>query len=569
MVISFASSAPSESTLTVASPPAAAFPVLPPCVIWEGGKAADTTMVRALAASLNVPVELRPAGNWEGAGCVVATHATPEDLARLAKLPVPTLASLAGGEVPVAGTDRRIHFPQGPGGFWPFAGSTFTAPLPGSPETSVAANLGAIVAFADQQAIWWSTEGGGARHDVIRFSLPVLVAGENLCDACKGSDFLRALPLLHLFRQLRLNAGWQPPPLRAAFMFDDANLHWPTYGYVNYPALLARARECHFHVAFATVPLDSWYVNRRTAELFRGAPERLSLLVHGNDHTPRELALPRPAADRRHLLATALRRIESLERRAGLRVARVMAAPHGACSEEMLQDLAATGFAGACISPWSLRDYNPDKPWVKRLGTEINEVIGECPVLPRFRLAAHCLPQILIAALLDQPIVPVGHHHTLAGGLGLLETLAAEINRLGKVNWLDLESMAALSYWSRRDGARLGVRPLARRMHIVIPDGITTLTIDSPAFAESSGWCRPKSGEHAPTTCGPVQEFPVRPGEVVHLQRICTADASTDTPMPRGGIRPWLAAHRVLGEVRDRLQPLAVWRKRRLAAGGS
>src|SRR6266480_3662974 len=97
-------------------------------------------------------------------------------------------------------------------------------------------------------------------------------------------------------------------------MFDDPNLHWRSYGYIHYPELVDHARRHNYHACFATVPMDSWYAHPKTASLFRENRTRVSLLIHGNDHTYYELAVARSDESRQALAAQALRRIERLER---------------------------------------------------------------------------------------------------------------------------------------------------------------------------------------------------------------------------------------------------------------
>src|SRR6202035_3410833 len=95
--------------------------------------------------------------------------------------------------------------------------------------------------------------------------------------------------------------AWTRPQPRAAFMFDDPSLHWPSYGHIDFADIAKRATRGGFHVALATVPIDAWYANRRLVRLLR---ERrcLSLLLHGNQHLRCELGRVR---DERAALALA------------------------------------------------------------------------------------------------------------------------------------------------------------------------------------------------------------------------------------------------------------------------
>ena len=77
------------------------------------------------------------------------------------------------------------------------------------------------------------------------------------------------------------SSGWVSPPVRACFLFDDPNLHRPTYGYVRYHDLVEEADRHDYHVSFAMIPLDGWFTHHATARLFRERSDRLSLLELG------------------------------------------------------------------------------------------------------------------------------------------------------------------------------------------------------------------------------------------------------------------------------------------------
>ena len=68
-------------------------------------------------------------------------------------------------------------------------------------------------------------------------------------------------------------------------MFDDPNLHSPTYGFISFSDLADHARANRYHAAMATVPLDGYWFNERAAAVFRENPRYISILIHGNNHT--------------------------------------------------------------------------------------------------------------------------------------------------------------------------------------------------------------------------------------------------------------------------------------------
>ncbi|MEF7616694.1 hypothetical protein V4F39_22460 [Aquincola sp. MAHUQ-54] len=428
-----------------------------------------------------------------------------------------------------------VRFADDPAVPWPLRGRTLRtrasarAPLAAPPGgTRVLATCGGEP--------WWTVEErAGTAHHRSAFALPALAEGQGFADVFNGQRFIELLPLLHLLRIVSGEAAFVAPPLRAAFMVDDPNLHWPSYGHVDYRVLSRQAARHRYHVCFATVPADTWFTHAATAAIFREHPSTLSLTVHGNDHARNELSVPRSAPGAVALLQQALRRIRRLEAAAGVSVSRVMVPPHGACSAAMLALLPALGFDGACLSTGSLRAHNPGAPWHRTAGYAPAEWVQSCPVMPRWGLGGEPRNALLLAAYLGQALVLRVHQQDLRGGPALFDEWAGFINGLGDVHWSGMASLAARGAAWRREGDICRVRPFGRRVE---------LTLDG-------GWPR-----------GAVEVEP-RPGVRWHCIRSdapglpaltieAAAPAEPDESAPPRR-RPALAVRRLLAEARDRL----------------
>jgi acetyltransferase-like isoleucine patch superfamily enzyme len=304
------------------------------------------------------------------------------------------------------------------------------------------------LAVSGRDVLWASTvDRAGTTFARAAMAPPELGPGEALRDRLRADRFLALLPVVAFLRRLTGYSRAAAPPLRAAFVLDDPNLHWVTYGHVRYRELARSAGAHGYHVAMATVPLDGWLVDPRAARLFRGEDASLSLAVHGNDHLKRELARPRDLAEAHTLLGQARSRMARLERRAGVTVSRVMVPPHGACSEAVMRALPAAGFEAACIGrpfPWHSRrgdsPYAHPEPWRPLTGWRPLEETCGTPVILR-RSLDEPVAELVLSAYLDQPIVLYGHHQDLAGGPGALEAAADSINGLGEVRWGPLASI--------------------------------------------------------------------------------------------------------------------------------
>jgi hypothetical protein len=300
--------------------------------------------------------------------------------------------------------------------------------------------------------------------------------GESLRDRLCGSRWLALLPLVELLREVTAADAWTPPPLRAVIIIDDPNLHWPTFGYLRFDELARHAGEHNYHAAMAMVPRDTWFEHPAAAKVFREHRDRLSLLVHGNDHLRYELARPQSTAEAEGLGAQALRRIRNFERRTGLDVARVMVAPHGRCSETTLRGLLAVGFEAACLEwPYWWRDEESGD------GAESLEparfFAGGLPVIPRHPLP-HGVDDLLFRAYLGQPLVVAGHHDDAAHGIEAFADIAAVINGLGPARWSPVAEIARSNYSTRVEGAVLRIRLHARRVRVEVPGGIEEVVVE-------------------------------------------------------------------------------------------
>ncbi len=433
------------------------------------------------------------------------------------------------------------------------------------PERAAAGQLpqipptGRLLASVENDPVWWQLEED-APLVFSAYPLATLDEGEALREHMRAGCFMRLLPLVHFITQVLGSDGWQAPPLRASFVIDDPNLHRPSYGFLNYRQLAAHATQNGYHVAVATVPIDAWLADRRTASLLASNAAAISLLVHGNDHVACELARLESDAAALAAIAQALRRIASFERRRGVSVDRVMAPPHGACSEPALRAMFRLDFDAACISrPYPWLDGRP-APTPLAGWQPAEMVAGGLPVLPRYPIGAP-REDLALRAMLGQPLILYGHHGDLAQGLDILADAASEIDRLGEVRWGPLRSIASHSCTTRFCGELMLVRMFARRVALEVPAGVRALRVLVPeALGGAAGHRLTHGDEHT--------ELVFADG-VGASERLLETDAPTridlalpadrplsPTAVPSPGVRPWPWIRRAMAEGRDRLQAI-------------
>ena len=425
-----------------------------------------------------------------------------------------------------------------------------------------------VLAARDGMPVWVCAEGPHGRCHRVAVAAAELADGEALRDRLRDGRFLAVAALVSFVREVCGPEGFGAPRLSACFLFDDPNLHWTTYGYLRYAELLREADAHGYHVAMATIPIDGWLAHPGAVRMFRTRPDRLSLVVHGNNHQRLELARELPAAAAHAMLVQALRRVAAFERRTAVPVARIMVAPHGVCSREVARALVPAGFDALCISrpyPWLARR---GRPWLTRppgssslTGWQPGEVIENgLPVLLR-RGIGDPPADLALRAFLRQPLIIQAHHDDMRGGLDRLGEVAGLVNRLGDVRWCSLAEIAGANVTTQREGDQLRVAMFTRRARLAIPAGVRRVAVSTPTLDDSGRrdavvWTRADRPSRAPleSVCGGscfklADDVAAVRVSLVSQER----PADTEVVAPRLPLR--VIARRVAAEARDRALP--------------
>jgi hypothetical protein len=424
-----------------------------------------------------------------------------------------------------------------------------------------------VLARADGRPLWATRRDGGVETDVVACAPAELPEGGYLRDELTRGRFARLLPIVHFLREVTRDGGWRQPPLRATYVVDDPNLHWPSYGYVKYPELVAHARRFGYHIAMAMVPLDAWLAHPGTVDIFRANRDVLSLCFHGNDHRKHDLGRPATREQALRLLGTALHRMRRFEARTGLEVARVMIPPHEACSEATMEAMVDAGFEAASATrpylwmPWGGEHSAFKAPWPEPLsGWHVADLMRSgLPVLLRRELNQS--EDVLLAAFLDKPLVLYAHAWDFEDGLEPLERSAAHVNSIPGVRWQPLSELVTGNFAVREDGTTLHVRPFSRRIRLQVAEHVEAVALDLRGATGFAGGLEVRVGD-TPATVHHGQE----PIELA-AGRSGTAAVELrwrpERPMaPDHAARSWslddglAVVRRVASETRDRLQPL-------------
>jgi hypothetical protein len=447
-----------------------------------------------------------------------------------------------------AGLDRALH------------GQRLVERDHGLPAPSAVENGGQVLAVTDGMPIWVRDDSRGVRCETASALPSELRDGEFLRDLLTGGRFWSLLPLVHFLQSLFPSRSGPTDTRRACFVIDDPNPRLSTYGYVRFPELAIDARECRYHVAIATIPLDLLAGGYRAVNVFREHRSELSLVVHGNDHVRRELERRRSVTEAERMIRSAAARVRRFEERAGIRIDRVMCPPHGGCSNASLIALSRYGFLGLAASrpfPWD--GFSGHRGW--RLGGWLPAQLtaGGFPVIPRLPLGGN-MDDLVFRAMLGLPLIIYCHHTDLKGGLEPFRAAADRVAALGEVEWTSLASVTRGNVLRREQDGMATVTLYARDVRIPTPT-TPVLRVEVPrVFDADVPMHLVVNGKRHDIAFGPAGGAcaileTTAPVEHLRIQIVAPGGAAAPT-LRDWRPRLWPIVRRVMTETRDRSLPV-------------
>jgi len=276
--------------------------------------------------------------------------------------------------------------------------------------------------------------------------------------------FSRLLPTAMFLKAAFKGLCWHGKNRFANFIIDDPPLK-RSYGHLNYRNLLTQMDRCEFASTIAFIPWNYRRTDNRVAQLFRERMDRLSLCVHGCDHTTAEFSSTDLAVlNSKVQLASA--RMKSLERRNRLSYSKTMVFPQGRFSTEALTALKANNYLAAVNSSpspayssayGSLTVADFLKPAVTRH--------GGFPVFVRRYPAG--LEQFALDLFFGKPLLAVEHHAYFKDGGARLAEFVARINSFTGLQWAGLNDIMKKSYLEREISNEITACRLYTNHHVI------------------------------------------------------------------------------------------------------
>jgi hypothetical protein len=242
---------------------------------------------------------------------------------------------------------------------------------------------------------------------------------------------------------------WQASPSGACWIVDDPLLR-TNYGFCNFPLLEAQMKKHRFSTSIAMIPWNSRRTSSSMASLIKESAGRLSVSVHGCDHTAREFGNENPGelSAKTHL---AKKRMEGHRRATGVEHDPIMIFPQGVFSRQSLRVLQQHQFVAAVNS-----EASPEQPEDEPLTSADTWRVailkyGSFPLFTR-RYPTDGLENFAFDLMLGKPCLVIEHHGFFKGDHARVVQFAQALNSLNaQLQWSSLGDVIRGSFQWRRD----------------------------------------------------------------------------------------------------------------------
>ena len=259
--------------------------------------------------------------------------------------------------------------------------------------------------------------------------------------------FLTAVPVVLYVKWAFAETCWQSPETPACLVIDDPLLQ-PRYGFLNFQRLLDLMERVNFSTSIAFIPWNCNRSGRKTIRLFQENPTRLSLSVHGCDHTGGEFG-----SRNRGRLAwkskQAMQRMARHQSRTGLSHDPVMVFPQGVFSETAMSMLKRGDFIGTVNSEVISTDPQPRTISIADYWNVAVMNYSDFPIFTR-RYPWAGVENFAFDILLGKPCIVVVHHNDCHDDCRHVAEFMERLNRLNaRLHWTNLAEVVRRSFLQR------------------------------------------------------------------------------------------------------------------------
>lgn len=260
--------------------------------------------------------------------------------------------------------------------------------------------------------------------------------------------FSKLVPALMFLRHCFGPRCWHSPRKFARFIIDDPPLQ-KSYGFLRFDRLLESTAKTKVGISLSFIPWNYRRTSSSVVNMFRQNALRLSLCIHGCDHTQGEFAITEEGQLNLSVIL-GIRRMNYLAQQTDLSYENVMVCPQGKFSTQALKVLKCNNILGAINSFAIPRNRVGDH------GLRVADFLT--PAVTRF----HGFPVFLRRSpgdvanfawdlFFNKPAFVVEHHRYFKNGYGKLRELAEKLNGLNsELQWSRLDHILAHTQLQRR-----------------------------------------------------------------------------------------------------------------------
>lgn len=216
---------------------------------------------------------------------------------------------------------------------------------------------------------------------------------------------------------------------RGCLIVDDPPLK-PHYGFLHFQKALELMDLHNFTMSIAFIPWNRRRTDPKTVRMFEQRADRLSICVHGCDHTAGEFATRSSVALNRKI-KIAKQRMEEFSQTTLLPHDQIMVFPQGAFSPEAGHALKLNGFVAAVNTEVAPSGGVRNDTLVSDLWNIANLAYDSFPIFTR-RYLSHGVENFAFDGLLGKPCLMVAHHEVFREEA---RELTGFIDTLNSLNW--------------------------------------------------------------------------------------------------------------------------------------
>ena len=256
------------------------------------------------------------------------------------------------------------------------------------------------------------------------------------------------LPAIIFLRSAFGEHCWHNPNLDADIIIDDPLLA-RRYGFIDFPDLLATAKELGFHVTVAFIPWNYWRTRQSTLRAFRDHPDSFGICAHGCDHIKNEFRTSnyQDLLARSHLAAE---RMDLHRQRTGMGWDPLMVCPREDYTIDAMHALADSGhYLGMVNTGCIPRDLDSKRIRGSDLLQPVQDAFFGFPLFKRHYWSG--ISVFAMAAFLGKPAILVEHHDFFQDRYRALKDFVTQLRALSPApHWSSIGDLARHTHARRR-----------------------------------------------------------------------------------------------------------------------